>query len=192
MKLIHYIKKINQKKNIKDYVCLVLPEGIPSECHCLLNFSIACLKVLPNVRFIWRLHPVVDLRKLRSDNFQIQILPAALRISNASLESDLAQSNMVLYRGSTAAVQAVAAGLKPIYLQLKSEISINPLYEIDNYISKIKNVSEFGEAVAQMNKTKVTKTRKKDQFMINYCKKFYVKMDPSVLTQKIFKNNKNL
>jgi hypothetical protein len=186
------IKKINQKKNIKDYVCLVLPEGIPSECHCLLNFSIACLKVLPNVRFIWRLHPVVDLRKLRSDNFQIQILPAALRISNASLESDLAQSNMVLYRGSTAAVQAVAAGLKPIYLQLKSEISINPLYEIDNYISKIKNVSEFGEAVAQMNKTKVTKTRKKDQFMINYCKKFYVKMDPSVLTKKIFKNNKNL
>ena len=186
------IKITNQKKNIKNYVCLVLPEGIPSECHCLLNFSIACLKALPNVRFIWRLHPVVDFRKLRSDNFQLKILPAALRISNASLESDLAQSNIVLYRGSTAAVQAVAAGLKPFYLQLKSEININPLYEIDHCISKIKNVSEFGEAVAQINKTKVTEARKKDQFMINYCKKFYVKMDPSVLTKKIFKNNKNL
>lgn len=186
-----YLKMTNQKQNIQDSVCLVLPEGIPSECHYLLNFSIACLKALPKIRFICRLHPVIDLQKLRFDNFQLKILPAALRISNASLESDLAQSNMVLYRGSTAAIQAVAAGLKPFYLQLKSEININPLYEIDHCISKIKNVIEFGEAVAQINKKKVTKTSKKNQFMINYCKKFYVKIDPSVINKKMYKNNKH-
>lgn len=171
----------NQKQKNKDSVCLVLPEGIPSECHYLMNFSIACLKALPDIRFIWRLHPVVDFRRLRSENFRLKILPARIRISNSSLETDLAHSNIVLYRGSTAAVQAVAAGLKPIYLQMKNEISINPLYEIDHCISKIKNVSEFCRAVAKINKNN---DRKKNYFMTKYCKRFYVKLNPSAITKK--------
>ena len=35
------LKKPIPKKRRKEYVCLVLPEGIPSECNSLFNFSIA-------------------------------------------------------------------------------------------------------------------------------------------------------
>lgn len=141
------IKKSIRKQIRKDIVCLVLPEGIPSECQYLFNFSIACSKAFPDIKFIWRLHPIVDFQKLLRENHQLKQLPAGISISGESLENDFVQCNTVLYRGSTAAVQAAAAGLRPIYLQVKNEMSIDPMYEIQDCIPQVKDVSEFGKAI---------------------------------------------
>ena len=57
-------------------------------------------------------------------------LPENITISQLTIEEDIERSSQVLYRGSTAIVQAVVAGLKPIYLELPDELSIDPLYEV--------------------------------------------------------------
>jgi hypothetical protein len=159
----------------------VLPEGIPSECQYLFNFSIACSKKFPNIRFIWRLHPIVNLQKLRHRNCELKKLPPSISISGDSLVNDFAKSDVLLYRGSTAAVQAIAAGLQPIYLQAKKELSIDPLHEINNYITKIKNIQEFGKAINIAKRKGSERYNKKKLQIQKYCKSFYTKLNPSVL-----------
>jgi len=180
-KRIRSTKSLIKKRIEKGTVCLVLPEGIPSECQYLFNFSIACSKKFPNIRFIWRLHPIVNLQKLRHRNCELKKLPPSISISGDSLVNDFARSDVVLYRGSTAAVQAIAAGLKPIYLQAKKELSIDPLHEIKKYITKIKNIQEFGNAI-NIAKRKGSEGRSKKELQIQkYCKSFFTKLNPSAL-----------
>jgi len=174
-------KKPIKQRFGKSAVCLVLPEGIPSECKCLFNFSIACSKRFPHIKFIWRLHPIVSFQKLRHRNRQLKNLPLSISISGDSLVNDFARSDIVLYRGSTAAVQAIAAGLQPIYLQVKKELSINPLHEIDNYITKIKSIREFGRAINLDNSKSSEVYYKKKMKIENYCNSFFTKLNPSVL-----------
>ena len=177
------LKKPIPKQRRKEYVCLVLPEGIPSECNNLFNFSIACSKALPNIRFIWRLHPIVDFQKLCYDNWQLRILPAGIRISGESLDNDLAQSNMVLYRGSTAAVQAVAAGLRPIYLQLKNEMSIDPMHEMQKHITYVKDVSGFSKAVNGSTHSKSLKEKRSRLNVQRYSRTFFTKFKVATLAR---------
>ena len=174
-------KRPKKKRIGKGTVCLVLPEGILSECCCLFNFSIACSKAFPEIKFIWRLHPVVDFRKLCSRNRKFKKLPNNVSISRESLMSDFARANNVLYRGSTAAVQAVAAGLRPIYLQVKKELSIDPLHEIDNHITKIKNIQEFGNAINSAKRKSSEGYYKKELQIQKYCKSFFTQLNPSAL-----------
>ena len=53
-------KSFDQKK----ITCIVLPEGIDFECHFLFNFSLKCSKLLSEVLFIWRLHPMISFESL--------------------------------------------------------------------------------------------------------------------------------
>jgi len=162
-------------KNGRDYVCLVLPEGIQTECHHLFNFSIACSKAFPNIKFIWRLHSIVDYKKLCYENYQLKKLPIGIRISNESLEKDFAQSDTVLYRGTTAAVQAVAAGLRPIYLKLKNEMSIDPLYEMRDSVERVSTIGQFGNILKKYKWH--YKDTEKDIKLRKYAEKFFTQVD---------------
>lgn len=172
------------KKRIKkETTCLVRPEGILSECCCLFNFSIACSKAFPEIKFIWRLHPVVDFQKLCSQNRTFKKLPNNVSISRVSLMSDFARSNNVLYRGSTAAVQAVAAGLRPIYLQLENEMSINPMYEMEQWIPHVKDISEFGTAINSGIASGTPVKRLSKMRILKYSQTFFARLQVSTLAR---------
>jgi hypothetical protein len=173
------LKRRFQKQSMKASVCLVLPEGIPSECHYLFNFSIACSKAFPNIKFIWRLHPIVDYKKLCSENCQLNEMPPGIIISSKSLINDFARSDIVLYRGTTAAIQAIAAGLKPIYFQVKGEMSIDPLFEMNRCIEKVNNVKQFGEILKVKSSTGKNISNKKQ--LRNYAKAFFAPIDTTCL-----------
>lgn len=113
-------------------VCLVLPEGIESECNLLFSYAIASAKLNPSVRFILRLHPIISFEK-----FNYGDLPLNVLISNNSFFQDLENSTHIIYRGSSAAVQAVLAGAIPIYLKIKDEMTIDPMHGIENLIPKV-------------------------------------------------------
>lgn len=133
--------------SIDSPTCMVLPEGFTSECHLLFEFSLACAQALPEMRFIWRLHPSVTHEALIKQNPKLRNLPRNIVLSEATLEADTARSQWALYRGTTAIVQAVVAGLRPIYLQLPGEMTIDPLYELGTWRAKISCISEFQRAV---------------------------------------------
>ena len=133
--------------------CVVLPEGIARECDLLLGFAVRCAAALPDMTFILRLHPLMSFAELAAGNPLLATLPPNVEVSAASLEDDIRRSGWTLYRGSTAAVQAVAAGVAPIYLQVPGELSIDPLYEAGDKVPKVGSIEEFAAAVGRPRST---------------------------------------
>jgi hypothetical protein len=126
------------------HACLVLPEGLRPECHLLFEFSLACARALPQLPFIWRLHPLVSFESLASKNPKLRApLPPNVTLSDGTLEGDVGRSAWVLYRGTTAVVKAVLGGTKPIYLTRKGEMPIDPLYGLQVWRERVSTVEEF-------------------------------------------------
>jgi hypothetical protein len=119
------------------FTCLVLPEGLFSECETLFEFSLACAAVYPQAEFVWRLHPIISFESLVQRNPRFRDLPSNVRVSKLPISVDLAQSNCVLYRGSTAVIQAVLEGVIPVYVKLDNEISIDPLFDVEDGVGRI-------------------------------------------------------
>ncbi len=157
--------------------CLVLPEGIPMECEVLFSFSVRCAQACPEVPFIWRLHPVVSWSSLRAGNDMYDRLPENIRLSKASLEEDLSSSSWALYRGTTAVIQAVTAGLRPIYLELEGELTIDPLYEIGAWRSKVRKISDFKKIINDKIAAVDTPSKSEKNSAIKYCNGFFTPID---------------
>jgi len=160
-----YKKKINLKKN-----CLVIPEGIYSECIKLFDFTLQCSRKSKFLNFIWRVHPVINLNiVLKTLKLTSESIPSNIKISKSkSLKSDVIKSSHVLYRGSSAVVEAISGGNYPIYLNLNKKINIDPIYtysknktyvnSVDQFLNlvkkpitveRIKNIQNYGSKIQQ-------------------------------------------
>lgn len=123
--------------------CLVLPEGFTSECHLLFEFSLACARALPELQFIWRLHPLIHFDTLAANSPALRRLPPNVQVSDRTLEEDAARSAHALYRGTTAIIKAVLAGARPIYLDVNGELGIDPLFELGSWRKKVTTVADL-------------------------------------------------
>jgi hypothetical protein len=137
----------HQELELKRKRCLVLPEGFESECMTLLGFSLECAKFNPEIEFIWRLHPSISFMHLKTKYSSLRKLPKNIIFSNRNLEEDIVQSSWVLYRGTTAVFKAISGGLRPIYLKKNEEISIDPLYTMENWKVEVSTISDFNDCV---------------------------------------------
>ena len=156
--------------------CIVLPEGIETECKLLFKFSLNCAKVLPEVNFIWRLHPNMNLDKFFIKNPEFKILPKNINVSARSLGEDFQSSHFALYRGSTAIVQAVCFGIKPIYLSIKDEISINTLYDMRELHNSVNEIKDFISLIENLD------SENKDfQRLQEYCRKIFTPVNADAL-----------
>lgn len=126
--------------------CLVMPDGILTECIILFNFSLACAKERPDVKFIWRLHPLINFTQIQNEIKEFNQLPGNVIISQSVIEDDIKNSNYALYRGTTAIIQAINAGLIPIYYNF-GEFVIDPMYEINQSDFYVSNTEEFSTLV---------------------------------------------
>jgi hypothetical protein len=132
----------------KNQSCLVVPEGFVSECLILFNISLEYAKQHRSQRFIWRLHPLLSFKKLKKQSSIFKNLPDNITLSEANLEDDINQCDSVLYRGSTAVVNAINVGLKPIYYRKSAdELSIDPIYTHKKGKSIVHNQEELGLAL---------------------------------------------
>jgi hypothetical protein len=136
-----------EKAISRPAVCLVLPEGISSECHLLFEFSLECARTLPDMQFIWRLHPIVSFDSLLAQNPKLRDRPANVTLSIRPFTEDLAASGWALYRGSTAVIQAVSESLRPVYLAREGEMSIDPLYGLEGFREALSTVAQFSTLV---------------------------------------------
>lgn len=127
--------------------CLVIPEGLAIECDFLFEFSLACARLCPDVQFVWRLHPSVTFGALLGRNAKLRNVPNNIRRSEARLEEDLALCRLALYRGTTAIVRAVGAGLRPVYLKRPGEMTIDPLYAMPAWRVDVETPREFQKLV---------------------------------------------
>ena len=168
------------KEHSDGLACLVLPEGDMSECRHLFGYSLACAKKLPEMRFIWRLHPLMSYKALAKHCPKLMHnLPENIELSSVNLEEDIRRSRWVLYRGTTAVVQAVVAGLRPIYLQIPGEMTIDPLYELGAWRAIISDVAGF-QGVIYPSGDKLEYQRYLDaEKATQYCEHLFTQMNAS-------------
>ena len=113
----------NGDQGPRAWRCLVLPEASARERELLFTCAIQCALLQPASTFVLRPHPMAS----TSDLFSRRNLPANVVVSTAPLDRDFAGARYCLYRGSSAALFAVLAGLKPFYLALPGELPFDPL-----------------------------------------------------------------
>ncbi len=158
---------INTKKKIN---CLVLPEGIDTECKSLINFTIKCAKNNPKIKFILRFHPSTNVKKLL---FSIKFLDSIKDYSNVviskkSLLSDIKRSSICFYRGSTSVITAVQYGVFPLYIDFENKLNIDPMYRINHLICYLKTFKDFNLKIyenAQLGMMKKIRRFAQDYFL---------------------------
>jgi len=169
-----------EKKNLamKGKVCLVVPEGIVDECIKMFDYSILCAKKNPSVQFILRLHPLISLNQLIRQNSSYQNIPSNVTFSNNSLIEDAKKSKWALYRGSTSIIEICKEEVMPIYLEIKNELSIDPLFNVNKFKTNVITVDDFVNIISFDNSKNIKK-------IIGYCGTLFSKLDLSS-----FKKNK--
>ena len=177
-------RKHNLDKGIVQNSCLVIPDGILSECLILFKFSLFCAKKMPMHKFVWRLHPLWNFKVLKNRSKIFKNLPNNVILSNESLDFDVERCDSVLYRGSTAVINAINGGLKPIYYKRKkNEMSIDPIYQYNKDKAEVSKFSEFKESV------KIPLTQEEKLALIDFSKKLYSSFDYSVLFDLFLERN---
>ena len=167
------------RKRNQNLGCLVLPEGIVSECNILLEYSIECAKLCPDLKFIWRLHPSMTFEALAARNPKLRKIPDNIQRSKAPIERDLARCRLALYRGTTAIVQAVGAGLRPVYLRQPGEMTIDPLFKISAWRIEIETPKEFQELLR--TETEAPDDAKARVIARKFCEQMFVPINRHVL-----------
>ena len=163
-----------------DQCCLVLPEGFISESLILFKLSLGYAKQYPDQQFIWRLHPLLNFDDIKKHGVSLNNLPGNIHLSENSLDEDIQKCDSALYRGSTAIVNAINAGLKPIYYnQSTDELSIDPIYQQRQGKETVRNQNELYLA---LNKNIDAKTR---QTLQDFAQDFYTPLNVNALLEEI-------
>lgn len=164
-------------------VCLVLPEGDINECNTLFDFSLSCAERLPGIRFVWRLHPLMNFARLVRRNRRLRRLPSNVVMSERPFDQEIAEGRWALYRGTTAIVAAVGGGSRPIYLRRPEEMTIDPLYQLAAWRVEIESVDEFVRVVDCDRAGSADASEK--SIAKEYCRGFYTPFDVSALLGEI-------
>jgi hypothetical protein len=125
--------------------CLVIPDGTLSECLIIFDFVVDAAILAPALHFVIRMHPVLDFDAVAAANPRLRTPPANIEISTSPISADFERCRWALYRGSSAAIHAVIAGLRPFYISCRNELSIDPLYQLSEWRKIVASPSEFVE-----------------------------------------------
>jgi hypothetical protein len=122
----------------------------------------------------------LSFEKLKKHNSIFKKLPDNICLSEDNLDEDIKKSDSVLYRGSTAVVNAINAGLKPIYYQQSpDELSIDPIYTHKKGKSIVHNREDLGLALDQDINAKTI------QSLQDFAQDFYTSIDVKALLKEI-------
>lgn len=161
---------LNNKNNNKLTNILVVPEGILEECQLLLSFCEECAILNPEMRFTLRLHPSNNFEKLKLSN-KINSKIKNIYYSENLLINDIENCTHVLYRGSSVVINALSSGLRPIYLSLENELSIDPIYELKTWKLIVKNPNQFIQYIKNENND--SEKEKEKEIAIKYARTYF-------------------
>ena len=139
-----------------------------------------CAEKYPNVRFVFRQHPASELNISKSNFVNIK----NLIISKNTLDTDIKNNNIIFFRGSYAVIKAAENGLFPVYLNFKNDLdaNINPIYEIEKKIFKIREPEDFRYVIKNVKKLKSIKNKINIK---NHCRQLEVPIDKKLLSKSL-------
>jgi len=158
--------------------CLVLPEGLASEVRLLVSMSLELARQHPEIDFVTRLHPTVAHERWFRDLLASSECPTNVLISKSPIDADIAKARWCLYRGSTAAVMAIAAGVIPLYFRQTGEPVIDPLHSLWN------TSQDPGHVVASVGEVSAALASNRENYEATEVAKWYfAEEDPAAITR---------
>ena len=130
-------------KSTNKNVFLMLPEGDLIECIPLTKFVLQLALKYSEFKFIIRFHPITKVNLVIRECPLLKKNLPNLEISKMSFEDDLRRSDFAIYRGSTTIIKAIQNGLVPLYYQKENEITIDPLFEIQEGKTNLSSIQDL-------------------------------------------------
>ena len=137
-----------------------MPEGIPDELSIFLKFCKNNYN--KNILFNLRLHPILYQEKFLDISLKNI---KNLKVSKDDIFNDFKKNDIILYRGTAGVIDAINNGLIPIYLSIKNEITVDPIYEINK-----KNIINFDDKLIHYLENHIKNNENK--FYLNKIQKF--------------------
>lgn len=135
-----------ENKELKTF--LVLPEGDLLECLPLVDLAISLAEIFKDINFIIRLHPITNRSNLLKLRPKLDKFYNNLELSSISFDKDVERCNAAIYRGSSSIIKAIQKGLIPIYYDIINQPNIDPIYNLNNFKTKIINPNDFSNILS--------------------------------------------
>ncbi len=166
------------KLNQNDF--LFVPEGTEYEICEMLNFCIISAEENPKKKFIFRFHPLINVKNFLKDfSFTKKLKKLKnIIISNQDLDYDILISEYIIFRGSGVVFNALLNDKTPLYLNI-DQINCNPLYEI--FPKKL--IIDDKNFIQNLEQFKLFKDER--LIMKNYCTQYFEKLNPKIIKKFI-------
>ena len=173
----------------REPICLVLPEGIISECVLLARVAVQAALSAPAIRFRMRLHPLTTREQVIAAEPALRALPPNVEWSVAGLDADLQQARWTIYRGSSAVIQAVRQGVRPFYFAPPdAAFDLDPLASVPAGRERFATAAELAAALDRDRLAAPTEQSKADASVArNFCECYFMPMRPEILAALVDK-----
>ena len=182
--------KVQEPKRIPAF--LVLPEGVESESIYLFDLALACAEFLPDVRFVFRMHPVLPFENIRPmlngyppENGNVELS------DRQNIEDDFARTGYVLYRGSSTVMYAILAGLKPYYFERANEMNFDPVFELAVWRELIGSPEELIQKFKTDRRTSTELRRLHWKEALTYCDEYTLSVQEEAVDHMIALSSAN-
>jgi len=178
----HVPVKTCQRNRTLSKCCLLVPEGDMNEVRLMVNSGIEAAKKLPKIKFILRLHPLLNLVKVTRTIPKIKTAPKNFVISSHSLENDIKNSEWLVYRASSVVLNGMSYGLRPIYLNTdRSNDENDPIPNTILFKKIVNNSGELLHIIESDLNNPVTCSNPQRTEAICFANKYYSPLNPSVI-----------
>ncbi len=145
-----YIYELKRKDFTRSYKILVALEGV-YECYRLVNFVFNALSGTNDFQVIIRTHPARPFDKIKDDLcFDINC-HANFSVSNQkSLKDELSGVDILIYWGSTVAMEALMMGIPVVHVGLDDIVTVDPLFDCSHLKWTVENVEELQDILSQI------------------------------------------
>ncbi len=165
-----YRKKIKIKK-VNNFNLLVIPSYFEGEASEFIELCYRCLKKNknPKINIILRLHPQINKLNFIKKNLKLIKSEARIKISDSTLIDDISSCKFVLYRSSSAVIDALQQGLIPIFFhEKKTNFQSDPLWQLNSKIT-VKDYQELSKIL----KNKKYLNKRKNLVYTNFANNYY-------------------
>jgi hypothetical protein len=166
---------------MRSRTCLVLPDADDRECRILFEFALACARQIPTMTFVLRPHPIVNTTTLRLRHRGLRDLPANASWSvGTTLEQECKKARYCLYRGSSAAMHAVLAGIKPFYVTRAGELPFDPLFALSDWRETVTSPEDFS---SRAHATDISPDRSAAQYASSFYDRYVSRVRPAAIDE---------
>ena len=152
---------------------LVALEGIPEAYH-LVNYVLKELKDNQDWKVIFRFHPVLSFDQMKRHLiFDPRSIDHMEISEESSLIKDLERSDVVVYWGSTVALEALWMGRPIIHYDQQSPLSYDPLFQCDHLKWVVSSNVSLVQTLKVISMLKDEELKREQQSANDYLKRYF-------------------